>query len=569
MTPGLDFCETRGVLRKAYLGVVVLTCTVGMATIASGCLFGAAPQGAVTPEEQERREAAGQDDLRKAKKANTEKAYRLVMSRNPDTRAYHQAAAAVGAMRMAEATQALAKGDRVAARTLAEQAVELGDGEVVGRAKALLDELHKKQAGDVVGLANDALATGNTPEACSKAARILSEALGENPAPALLAETRAQTQAPLSACMRALIDGAGAAAGSDAIAAYAAARKAIDTPEARRVLGAEEAQNLLAALNDRVSQDLQSALQPDLKSKKWEDAAVTLRAWTEPGAVTTRQAEALRQSLRETISKDLLERGNAALGKPGADAVLADVERGLKLLATSAPAELKTLQSQLALWIQCSKLSCTPSASPKLQYTFGTTPVFPLLSPRGESSENLPTAARVWVVASGGGLGLVATQEPSGATAWAGRLSAARGWVSLASLKAEDTTDWLPVGKALEGARVWLPTGKGDALYQLGYVQSVAGNEVTVKKLGDNQTATVKRDVLRIGNMKAGQKVLAFCVDIQSPSPARFEEVVQTTAGQPIARVTCLTPDGKDDKPRNEVIGLLRSKPEWLPPRRP
>jgi hypothetical protein len=136
-------------------------------------------------------------------------------------------------------------------------------------------------------------------------------------------------------------------------------------------------------------------------------------------------------------------------------------------------------------------------------------------------------------------------------------------------LKAEDTTDWLPLGKGLEGLRVWVPVAKADGLHQLGIVQTVDGAVVNVKKMADGQTVASKREVLRPGNMRAGLKVLAFCVDPQNLVPARFEEVIANATGHPVARVMCLTAEGKDDKSRNELIGALRSKPEWLPARKP
>jgi len=173
------------------------------------------------------------------------------------------------------------------------------------------------------------------------------------------------------------------------------------------------------------------------------------------------------------------------------------------------------------------------------------------------------------VLATAGGQSLITKEDPGEVKTLAEKLTAARGWIASSSLQAEDTSDWLPVGAALEKMRVWMPVGGDGTPYMLGVVQTVTGKNVDVKRLEDSQVVTLKRDVLRVGNMKQGLKVLAYCADNLAPTPARFEQVVQSAAGQPIARVTCLTSDGKDDKSRDEVLGRLRSKVEWLPARKP
>ncbi|MBI5533458.1 MAG: hypothetical protein HY898_12130 [Deltaproteobacteria bacterium] len=559
-------------MKRALVGVALLSGAVQVTVVASGCLpflKQGTTEKALTPEEQERREQAGEADLVKAKKTNTESAYKLVMKRHPDTRAYHAAASAIAAMRVEEAKVALSKDDKYRARELAEEALKTGDGQVQAAAKAVLDQIAQMQIDAVVKAANDALKDGTTPESCAKATESLATALRAEKDPDGLRVKHAQALEPVTSCLRALLDGAGALEGKDGIKAYAAMRKTIEAPATRLAVGAEASQALLASLHEQVTRALQSATQADIKAKKWENAATTIRDWTEGGAATPKQIEAVKQSVREAVSKDLLERGRAALGKPGAEAMLAELERGIKFLGAAAPEEMKTLQSQIAVWIPCNKLKCTAAAKPKLMYTFGVAPLLPITNPSATEGENLPTATKVWVVATAGSQSLVAKDDPGEAKSLGEKLSAARGWVASSFLNAEDTSEWLPVGAALEKARVWLPVGGDGTPYMLGMVQSVSGKEVSVKRTEDSQIVTVKRDVLRVGVLKQGLKVLAYCTDNQAPTPARFEQVVQSPSGQPIARVTCLTADGKDDKSRDEVLGRLRSKVEWLPPRKP
>jgi hypothetical protein len=166
-------------------------------------------------------------------------------------------------------------------------------------------------------------------------------------------------------------------------------------------------------------------------------------------------------------------------------------------------------------------------------------------------------------------MSLVARADPGDIKTWTGILTAATGWVDSAVLHADDTSLWLPTGKALEKERVWLPTGRDDKLYLLGVVESVAGNDVTVKKLSDGQSTSVKRDVLRSGTLQAGLKVLAFCGDQLRATPARFESLVTRQGGVQGAHVVCVGDDGKDREAKDELLGTLRAKPEWLPVRRP
>jgi hypothetical protein len=163
----------------------------------------------------------------------------------------------------------------------------------------------------------------------------------------------------------------------------------------------------------------------------------------------------------------------------------------------------------------------------------------------------------------------VSKQEPPELDSWASRIAAASGWVDATAVKSEDTTQWLPVGQALVNVRVWLPSGRADKLYLIGVVKSVQGDKVTVQKTSDGESVTVKRTELRSGIMTPGTKVLAFCRNELTPSEARFDQLIEHRSGPPTARVMCLTDDGKDEKTRDEVLGSIRAKPEWLPTRRP
>lgn len=514
-------------------------------------------------EAREAREQAAREDLAKARKSNTESAYRLVMKRHEGTAAADEARIGIARIRADEAREALGKGDRKKARALAEEAQKTGDPSVAEQARITLEQIDRSDARHAGKAVKDALAGGQNAETCKKAIEILASTLGDQPSPVLMRDVRKETLQQLSSCVQATIDGA------DKMEAFAEARKIIDLPATKTAVGNDTYHSLATAFNDKTVASLVAAVQADIKANKWENAFATIKKWADAGATGAEQLEVARQQVRDTITKELITRGNAVLGQAKPEPVLADVDRAMKLFeGLNVSPELKTLQSHIQAWIECKKLGCTVIPKPRMQFTFGATPLLPATSAASETPvESLPNATKLWVLATGKGKSLVAREDPGAVRTWGERLAAGKGWIDASVMQNDDTSLWLPMGKALEGVRVWLPTGRDDKLYLLGAVETVSGKDVTVKKISDGQSSTLKRDDLRTGNMQRGLKVLAFCGD--NLSQARFEEFVSMASGTSVARVTCLTADGKDDKLRDVVLGSLRTKPEWLPARKP
>jgi hypothetical protein len=514
-------------------------------------------------EAREAREEAARQDLAKARKSNTEPAYRLVMKRHEGTAAADEARIGIARLRADEAREALGKGDRKKARALADEAQKTGDPSVAEQARVTLEQIDRSDARHAGKEVKEALEGGQNAESCKKAIDVLAATLGDHPSPVLMRDARKETLQQISSCVQATIDGA------DKMESFAEARKIIDAAGTKTAVGNDTWHSLSTTFNDKTVTSLVAAVQPDLKANKWESAFATIKKWADAGATGPEQLEVARQQVRDTITSDLLARGKAVLGQAKPEPVLADVDRALKLFeGLNVAPELKTLQTHISAWIECKKLACTVTPKSKMQFTFGATPLQPATSVQSATPvEALPNATKLWVLATGKGKSLVAREDPGDVRTWGERLGAAKGWIDASVLQNDDTSLWLPMGKALEGGRVWLPTGRDDKLYLLGGVESVSGKDVTVKKISDGQTSTLKREDLRTGNMQRGLKVLAFCGD--SLSQARFEEFVSMTSGASVARVTCLTADGKDDKLHDVVLGSLRTKPEWLPARKP
>ena len=565
MTNPARVCESSFVLRRFIFGAAVLAGTAQIAVLTAGCGGddGKRPRGSQDGPSSEREQEARQD-LAKAQKAGTEEAFLLVIKRHEGTRASEAARVEIARLRAEGARAELGKGNRKKARELAVEAMRTGDPEVADQARTTLEQIDQSDARHAAKAVKEILGSAQGPEECGKALAAVSETLGEKPSALLVRNVRKETLQPLSGCLQGLLDGA-----KDQ-ASFAAARKVVASPDAKNAVGADTWHGISTSFNDKTVAAMVAATKGDIQAGKWESAFATIKKWGESGAADQAQVEAASQGARDLITKDLIAHGNAGIGNAKAQAALAEVERGLKLFeGLNVAPELKAMHSWLQGWLECKRLGCTMTGKPQPVFTLGATPVLPLTTAQeGAAAEMLPNATRTWTLATGKGRALIAREDPADRLSWAGRFSVARGWVDAASLQKEDTTYWVPMGKALENVRVWLPSGHDDKLYLLGVVQSVADKDVTVKKLADNQPVTVKRDVLRSGNLAKGLKVLAFCTDQLNPTEARFEEIV-VLSGVATAKVTCVGQDGADGKTLNEVLGSLRSKPEWLPPRKP
>lgn len=566
MTGTAQFCESSVVLHRIIFGAAVLIGTAQVMTL-TGCGGDGSHARGAQDEKTSEREAAARRDLSKAMKSPSEEGFRLVIKRHEGTAAADQARVEIARLHAEEARSEAAKGHRKKARALANEALETGDPGVADQARTTLEQIDRSDARHAAKAVKESLGGGQGPEQCGSAVEAVSEALGEKPSAVLVREVRKETLQPLSGCLQGLVDGANGLEG------FAKARKVIDSPAAKNAVGPDTWHVVSTAFNDKTVAAMVAAAQPDIKGGKWEAAFAAMKKWQEGGAAGAAQVEAADQLARDLITKDLIARGKEALGTPKAQPVLAEVERALKLFeGLNVSGELKAMHSWLGGWLECKKIGCTMTPKPKQVFTLGATPMLPLhTAVEGTPIESLPNAAKLWVLATGKGRSMIAREEPGDRKTWAERFAAASGWVDGTTLQNEDTTYWVPVGKALENVRVWLPSGHDDKLYLLGVVQSVEGKDlkdVTVKKLADNQPTTVKRDVLRSGNLAKGLKVLAFCTDQLKPTEARFEEVI-VLSGVATAKVTCIGQDGKDAKVLTEVLGSLRSQAEWLPPRKP
>ncbi|MGE0328980.1 MAG: hypothetical protein AB7S68_42080, partial [Polyangiaceae bacterium] len=118
----------------------------------------------------------------------------------------------------------------------------------------------------------------------------------------------------------------------------------------------------------------------------------------------------------------------------------------------------------------------------------------------------------------------------------------------------------------LPGTRIWGPLRPPKKDYHLGIIKEVVGGKnVIVKRLSDDEDVTIALSDVRVGTLKNGLKVMAFCIDQIQPENAKIDKVVTTVGGMPKVKVIC----DKQKKERVEVASALISQKSWLPPKKP
>ena len=149
-------------------------------------------------------------------------------------------------------------------------------------------------------------------------------------------------------------------------------------------------------------------------------------------------------------------------------------------------------------------------------------------------------------------------------------LGAALGWVKSAALRKKDTSEMLPPGKAIVGARIWGPLRKSQSTWELGTVTAIGKRgQLQIERMADREKVNLARGKVRFGTLRADTKVLAHCSKGLVNGPAMIDKVIDTGRGDPVAKLTCLDDKGERGAvKRQALLGSLRTKPGWLPPRR-
>jgi hypothetical protein len=353
---------------------------------------------------------------------------------------------------------------------------------------------------------------------------------------------------------------------------FTAAGASMELPTFEGALRPEARKSLSTRLREAVVNYVSAQIETDVKGGKYEAAAAKVADAVSKGVLEAEDEQKTLAKIHEAAAPHQIEAISAAIGlKKKADAPLAELDALAKTLKWSTlPPELAKARAALATWVECLKLKCTV-AKPEIKFVYGKLDVHPGESSTADALVHLPSATKVWVVGRAGKLALLATEEPAADVAIKPRMLGAVGWVAADQLKKDDTTDWLPPGGELKDQRVFGPLRDGQKkLYQLGFVMSVEGSDVKVKRFVDDQVVTVPRNMLRIGKLSKGLKVLTSCPGKTEQVAAKVDhEVPAESRGTPLVNVVCMNEDGSDGPAHDEFLGAIAVQPEWLPPPKP
>lgn len=443
------------------------------------------------------------------------------------------------------------------ARKLLTEAAELAIESQRFEIETAIDKLDKREA----KLWANEVADKFKEKDCDGAFKQLEEPIKSHESETFTRELRRQVGGDALKCIQAVVDDKVLAA------TYGDARKLVDTPAAKIVLGPASWKKLTAELDATLLDAYKGHIADDIKARKWSAAVDKIDALVKNGDASPEQAAVLIEQVREGVGPEIASMSQKSLAQREAPKTLRDVDALIKLakwetLAPDAaalapekalPPEIARKRDALAVWVEASRVQMKILKRPEKRWAHGRVPVFPAGKIDGESKRDLAHGAELWIIGTSKGKALITDVDP-GAGPLTAQLEKASGWVPVDHLATEATVDWLVPDDQLKGQRVWGPLRKDEPTLELGVVAEVSPKEITVKRVADDAPVKVTRKQLRNGRLSPGTKVITFCTAKDQPA-----KVVET----PLDRTVKLKCDGGQEK--EEVLASLRSKPELLP----
>ena len=457
-----------------------------------------------------------------------------------------------------EARAALKSDGPGRAREIATEARHLAGGMDFDRVMAVLAQIDKEEV-KLLGAETKQLVSG---QKCKEALDGVAAAVKKSTSKTFIDGLRAATEEQLVGCLRADVD--------QAIdnGEFAEARGLVEGASATVALRDAAWKELHDKLRDGIIARLSAKIDPDLKAARFADAVAKIDAAVAKGDVGPDEQEDALENIRKITGPRHLAAMKAAIGQPARSEVpLQQLDELVRLLKwNDLPKDVAQTRQALGVWVQVAKLHAAPTPKPALRWTYGRVELHRPDDSASDATKVVASAKKVWVLAVGAGLSLVSVDEPADGLSLEDRMLAADGWAETKQLEAVDTIDWLLPGDEIKGQRVFGPFGrdKTDHGYYLGIAQGADGGNVQVKRLTDDQVVTAPRSALRSGRIVPGMKVLTTCASALKVEQATIEREVPQAKGLPNVRVNC-----PGSGPKDEVLGGITTKPEWLPPRRP
>jgi hypothetical protein len=514
---------------------------------------GAAPKEPASAE-QEQNEEKAERLLARARETQDAERYRQLVLRFGETRAAAEARNELAVILIKQAKSAAAQKDWSTAEARAEEARIYGGLELTREAQAVQKQMDDERAEQLAAEAKKLADEGK----CASALKTVAVPVRQKSREYFKTELRNRAQAPLVACLSHKLEQEVSAGNVDA------ARTMLSSPDTTSAFNTAGYREVELALQKAIVKQSTGAIQPLLAQQKWTDAIAKLDEMQQKGTLGKAEYPLAFELVQDAIRDHLLKVAKDGLTAAKPSEVAKQVSAQIAIAKWKlVPKELKAAQAKLAVAVECEEQRCK-LGNPAPAWAWGAIP----LHPAGDSSaapiSTVKHAQKVWMIGKGKQLVLLATEDPAAASG-AELIAKAAGWAIPKNLKSVDTEMWLPPDEQLAGVQVWGPLRPPSADYLLGAVAKVDGQKVSVKRMADGREESVDLKDLRIGNLKKGLRVMAFCVDPLKPEPAKVDSVVTTAGGNPKVKVIC----DKGDVQKVEVAGALTSKPEWLPPRKP
>lgn len=534
---------------------LALCVALGVALGVGACGGGGEDKPAETSGASEQDEAKAERLLEKAREEHSEERLRMIIARFGHTQAAESAKSDLGVILAGQADEALKSGDLDKAEEKGAEAKVYGDLATTRKAQEVLDQVDDQRADLVSKDANSIAETGK----CASALKRISNTLGKKARDRYKKKVQAQSRDAIVKCLAEKIEDEVKAANIDG------ARSLLEQSEVKTALDKQGQTAAEKALAKSIVKRSLSSIQPMLEKQEWQPAIDEIDKLQANKTLDAKEYEAAFSIVQDAILAFLIQRSTEALDAKNPGDIWTEIEATEKLARWKVtPDELGDLYKYLAMAIECENLGCK-RAKPKVRYSWGKIDLKPPADAKGGTVSSTKHAQKLWVLADGKDFSLISTKEPEsvkGAEFW----QAATGWADETQLKSQDTELWLPPVDQLPGTRIWGPLRPPKKDYHLGIVKEVVGGKnVIVKRLSDEEDVTIPLSDVRVGTLKNGLKVLAFCIDQIQPENAKIDKVVTTVGGIPKVKVIC----DKEKKERVEVASALISQKSWLPPKKP
>lgn len=462
------------------------------------------------------------------------------------TKLVEQANEAFRAKKLDEARELLAAASELQVSSLEYQINELSEK---------VDKRHAKLWANEV---EDALKDGD----CKSAFATISEQIRELESDVFTRELRSLVGAEALACVQGKVDAATTAN------KFATAREIVNSPDTKTVLGGAAHKKLVTEVETTIFEALKAQLEEPLKAKRWADALAKVDEVVKNGDTNEEGGQGLLAAVRDAIAPEVSGLAQRSVGQRDASKALEEVDRLIKLVRwevmgpdlaaiakeKAAPEAVAKKRQALAVWVEAQRVKFKPAKKIEKRWAHGKLAVLPAAKSDAPSKRDLAAAAEVWILGQTKDLALVMDADPGNA-ALDVQLERAVGWVPLARLATTNTAEWIPPDDQLVGTRVWAQLRAPEKELELGTVSGLKGQDVTVKRLADDKEIVVKKASLRLGKLRVGQKVVAFC-----QAKTQVVSIEEVLPDQRTVKLVCEGGIRKD-----EVLPGLRVRPEDLP----